>query len=90
MSPEHIVAYGGIIAVILGAVTAWQGKKVSELQGRVGALEEELKQWKELGIDAMKYIRRFWVWSDRRDIAHERGEPVPPQPELPTSLKDQL
>lgn len=90
MSPEHIVAYGGIIAVLLGAVTAWQGKKVSELQSRVEDLETELKHWHTIGLDAMKYIRRFWVWSDRRDLAHERGQPVPAQPELPASLKDQL
>ena len=90
MNAEQINAIGGIIVAMLGAWTAWQGKKVSELQGRVGKLEDEVKQWKELGTEAMKYIRRFWVWSDRRDIAYERGEPRPPQPDLPEILKDQL
>lgn len=90
MSAEQINAIGGIIVAMLGAWTAWQGKKVSELQTRVDRLEEELAHWRGIGVEAMKYIRRFWVWSDRRDLAHERGEPPPPQPDLPAVLKDQL
>lgn len=90
MNPDLINAVGGVLVTLLGGWTAWQGKKVSELQARVDHLEKELTRWQTLGIEAMKYIRRFWVWSDRRDLAHERGEPPPPQPDLPEVLKDQL
>ncbi|MFF0546959.1 hypothetical protein [Nocardia thailandica] len=90
MSPEQITAFGGIIAAILAAWTAFQGKKVAELQGRIEKLEEELSAAEELGRAAMRYIRKLWRWSDQRDIAHQRGVEPPEQPPLPDLLKDEL
>ncbi|NEW49321.1 hypothetical protein GV792_04590 [Nocardia cyriacigeorgica] len=90
MSPEQIAAIGGIIAAVLGAWTAAQGKKVAELQGRIEKLEDELEAAHAIGRAAMKYIRKLWRWSDQRDVAHERGTQPPPQPELPELLKEEI
>ncbi|MBW0274989.1 hypothetical protein ATM97_27695 [Nocardia sp. MH4] len=90
MSPEQIAAFGGIIAAVLAAWTGFQGRKVSELQGRIEKLEEELSAAEALGRAALKYIRKYWRWSDQRDIAHQRGVEPPSPPELPELLKDEL
>ncbi|WP_063017554.1 MULTISPECIES: hypothetical protein [Nocardia] len=90
MNPDQIAAIGAIVAAIIGGATAWQGKRVSELQGRIEKLEDELEAAHAIGRAAMKYIRKLWRWSDQRDIAHQRGVEPPPQPELPELLKDEV
>lgn len=90
MSVDQITAIGGAIAAILTAASAWQMKKVAELQARVGKLEQELEHSKGMFRAAVLFIRQLLRHSDQVEDAYRDGRPPPVIPDVPPLLKDEV
>lgn len=90
MSPEQISAIGGIIAAILGTATAWQGKRIAELQSRLDKVEAQLDASNGLVREAVRFIRRLLKHHDEVELAHKLGHTPPEIPPIPELLSKEI
>ncbi|MCU1640924.1 MAG: hypothetical protein JWN03_1199 [Nocardia sp.] len=94
MSPEQITAVcGGLVAVlgaILGYLSARQGRRMAELEARVGHLEDELAQSKSSFREAVRFIRTLLSHIVDLGIAHRLGTTEPAAPPIPERLREEV
>ncbi|MRH85985.1 hypothetical protein GFY24_00645 [Nocardia sp. SYP-A9097] len=90
MSPEQITAIGGIVAALLGTATAWQGRRIAELQSRLDKVETQLEDSNELVREAIRYIRKLLKHHDEVEMAWRLGVPPPLIPEIPALLAKEI
>ncbi|OBA62178.1 hypothetical protein A5780_19150 [Nocardia sp. 852002-20019_SCH5090214] len=92
MTPELIQAIGVAIVGIIGAFTAWQAKKVSELQSRVAELETQMAAERGKFRAAARVIRALQRYIDQlTDLLTRAGQNPPPNPVvMPPELEEDL
>ncbi|WP_159844951.1 hypothetical protein [Nocardia sp. CY41] len=92
VSPEAIQAvFAGLVALV-GAVTAWQQKKVNELTARVVELETQMEEERGKFKAAVRVIRGLQRYIDDLCAAMRRaGQDPPANPvTIPPELEDEI
>lgn len=77
------VAVGGIISACLGAWSNRLSNRISDLEGRVKAVEAERDKLRHLFRASVRYIRQWIAWG----TTHAPGVP---HPTLPPELNDEV
>ncbi|MET7752299.1 MULTISPECIES: hypothetical protein [Actinomycetes] len=92
MTPELIQAIGVAIVGIIGALTAWQNKKVRELSARVAELESQMAAEKGKFRAAIRFIRSLQRYTDDlSELLRRAGQTPPPNPVVvPKELEEDL
>ncbi|SNY83909.1 hypothetical protein SAMN04244553_3577 [Nocardia amikacinitolerans] len=92
MSPEVIQAIGGAIVAVIGALTMWQQKQVSELKNRVAELESQMEAERGRFRSAMTVIRGLLVYIDQLwMVMRNAGQEPPANPvTIPPELEDEI
>lgn len=92
MTPEVIQAIFGGIVMVIGAVSAWQQKKMNELTKRVTELEAQVADERGKFRAAVRVIRALQRFIDELILMMRRESHEPPTNPvvIPPELEDEI
>ncbi|MFI2561583.1 LapA family protein [Nocardia farcinica] len=92
LTGDLVQSIGIALATVIGAVTAWQGRRIAELQRRVAELEEQMADERGKFRSAVRVIRSMRRYiGDLCDAMSRAGLVPPPSPvEIPAELEEEI